>query len=340
MFRSTSVLSSYTSFSWIPVSSGVAAALPVGLPTVASTPDDMTASRSVRSAEPEMILRRAHRARVAAVALYRAGRNAEAAAAAGAAAEGLGRLRQWPAQARVLRLQADALLAAGRPVEALKALKVAARSFASSDDTTLGDHAACEAALAATHRMIGSLDHAYRHLQSAADSFDEAGLPTRSAICRLNAAVVLHGQGEVGRAVQILGDVRAALVRSRRADAVAVCDFNLGVALHDLGELDDAVEHLQQARATFVSLARPHDVAACNQNLGVALLAMGRSDEALQCLRTGRGGFATLGHDRDAAQCDHNLAAVMRSLGDHADADRLESQAHSGDLAIAEVAPA
>ena len=263
-----------------------------------------------------------------AVALRDAGRALDGAEVAGRAVALFHRSEQALPAARAQRLAADCLADADHHTDALGLLKRARRAFVAADP--LGpDAAGAEAAAARSLRALGHVEESRRALHRAEAAFTEAGMPVRAAVCLLDRAVLLHDDGDVADAIELLAEAKATFLAHRRADLAAVGDFDLGVALLDGGRAEDAIERFLGARGIFASLGRRADEAACDLNMGVALHAVGRTDEARQALRRARNAFRDLGRDRDVEQAEHDLdvldglvdpdtaeLSVLRTLGE------------------------
>ncbi len=263
-----------------------------------------------------------------ALTLRAAGRSLDGAAEAGRAVAALHGEERSLAAARAQRLAADCLADADRHEDALGLLKRARRAFVRLDPRG-PDAAGTEAAAARSLRALGQTTESGHALHRAEAGFGAAAMPVRAAICRLDRGVLLHDDGDVADAVELLTEVRSTFVSHRRPDLAAVCDFDLGVALLDQGRAEDAIERFQRAHGIFTSLARRTDQAACDLNLGVALAAVGRTDEARSALHRAQTAFRDLGRGRDAEQAEHDLdvldglvdpdtaeLSVLRDLGE------------------------
>jgi tetratricopeptide (TPR) repeat protein len=175
-------------------------------------------------------------------------------------------------------LFAEALRAAGRPVDALGALERAKVVFDDhADEAVLAGLDHDRAVLLAE---VGELEVAIGLFVHAREAFLELRDRLGVAACDHNLGFALHDSGNLDDAVEYLQEARGIFLAVGRQEEAAACDQNLGVVLHDMGRLEEAGRRLAVGRHRFAQAGATRSAGECDHNLSVVLVAMGHHDEA------------------------------------------------------------
>jgi tetratricopeptide (TPR) repeat protein len=175
-------------------------------------------------------------------------------------------------------LLAEALRAAGRPVDALGALERAKAVFeGAGDEAVLASLDHDRAVLLAE---VGQLEVAIGLLVNAREAFLELRDRLGVAACDHNLGFALHDAGNLDDAVEYLQEARGIFLAVGHQEEAAACDQNLGVVLHDMGRLEEAGRRLAVGRHRFAQAGALRSAGECDHNLSVVLVAMGHHDEA------------------------------------------------------------
>jgi tetratricopeptide (TPR) repeat protein len=203
--------------------------------------------------------------------------------------ETIGQLRD-----RLLRVRADrqpvehataqfdlgaALLRAGKPVEAERALAVATTLF--DDHGHAFEGATALNLLGAAWRDLGALTEAGDAFDHAAGFFAQGGHRRHEAAARYNLGLARRDGGNFVAAIAAFGQAEQLFAETQALGQASAACRERGAALLAAGGADEAVEPLRRA----VTLAKEaKDVPALGSAanaLGLAYLAEGRVDEAI-----------------------------------------------------------
>jgi tetratricopeptide (TPR) repeat protein len=226
-----------------------------------------------------------------------------------------------------------ALVNAGRPAEAERALHVAARLFA--PDRLPTEHAKATNALGAALRLAGRLDEAAAAFSRAAGEFEAAGLRLEQGAALFNLGLVQRELGDSDAAVASLQRARECLDPRRSPAEAAAAARELGATLLGVGRLDAARDALQAALALGRRAGDQAGIGAAANVLGLVELAADTPGKAADAFRT-----AVAGHPRslrpgEFAMAKANLAVAWERAGDQARA-RLAAMQAAGTPAAAE----
>jgi hypothetical protein len=209
-----------------------------------------------------------------------------------------------------------ALVNAGRPAEAERALEVAAELFA--PDRLPAEHAKTTNARGAALRLAGRLEEAAAAFDQAAGEFQAAGLRLEQGAAQFNLALVQRELGDPDAAVASLQQAGERLDPRRSPVEAAAASRELGATLLGVGRLQAAKQALAAALALGRRAGDQAGVGAAANLLGLVELAVGDPVRAAEAFRT-----AVAAHPRslrpgEFAMAKANLAVAWERAGDHA----------------------
>src|SRR5919201_5850319 len=218
-----------------------------------------------------------------------------------------------------------ALVNAGRPAEAERALEVAARLFA--PDRLPAEHAKTTNARGAALRLAGRLDEAAAAFDQAASEFDAAGLRLEQGAALFNLGLVQRDLGDPDAAVASLQRARERLDPHRSPVEAAAASRELGTTLLGMGRLDAARDALEAALALGRRAGDQAGVGAAANVLGLVELAASDPMKAADAFRTAVAGHPRSVRPGEFAMAKANLAVAWERAGDHAPARLAAPQA-------------
>ena len=209
-----------------------------------------------------------------------------------------------------------ALVNAGRPAEAERALDIAAGLFA--PDRLPAEHAKTTNARGAALRLAGRLDEAAAAFDQAAGEFQAAGLRLEQGAALFNLGLVQRELGDPDAAVASLQQAGERLDPRRSPIEAAAASRELGTTLLGMGRLEQAREALEAALTLGRRAGDQAGVGTAANLLGLVELAAGDPTKAADAFRT-----AVAGHPRslrpgEFAMAKANLAVAWERAGDHA----------------------
>jgi tetratricopeptide (TPR) repeat protein len=226
-----------------------------------------------------------------------------------------------------------ALVNAGRPDEADRALDIAAGLFAS--DRLPAEHAKAVNMRGVALRLAGRLREAAAAFGRAAGEFEAAGLGLEQGAALFNLGLVQRELGDRDAAVASLQQALERLDPRRSPLEAAAAGRELGAALLELGRLDAARDALEAALALSRRAGDQAGIGAAANVLGLVELAAGDPMKGADAFRT-----AVAGHPRslrpgEFAMAKANLAVAWERAGEWARA-RLAAMQAAGIRAAAE----
>jgi tetratricopeptide (TPR) repeat protein len=218
-----------------------------------------------------------------------------------------------------------ALVNAGRPAEAERALDVAAGLFV--PDRLPAEHAKATNARGAALRLAGRLDEAAVAFDQAAGEFEATGLRLEQGAALFNLGLVQRDLGDPDAAVASLQRARERLDPRRSPVEAAAASRELGTTLLGMGRLDAARDALEAALALGRRAGDQAGVGAAANLLGLVELAAGDPMKAADAFRTAVAGHPRSVRPGEFAMAKANLAVAWERAGDHARARLAATQA-------------
>ena len=228
-----------------------------------------------------------------------------------------------------------ALVNAGRPAEAERALEVAAGLFA--PDRLPAEHAKTTNARGAALRLAGRLDEAAATFLQADGEFEAAGLRVEQGAALFNLGLVQRELGDSDAAVASLQQARERLDPRGSPVEAAAASRELGATLLGVGRLDAAREALEAALALGRRAGDQPGVGAAANVLGLVELAAGDPMKAADAFRTAVAGHPRSVRPGEFAMAKANLAVAWERAGDPARARLAATQAAGTPTAAAPV---